>query len=280
MKKTILFLACLMAMTSSFGQKVKLKKGMVLVDKQEQFKFEKTKDGKLLKGTIPHYMLSDLEGNPILVLTDTLVNFTQIPSETEPRRAYRTYVCTNPKNNKSTVVAMPRALNARKIYIKDLKDLGFFKSGEMTDEIYEGLVQKQDLEWVENWKIHLDSTNVNRVRNYELVKEKLGEPTKRKPRKISVSGGQIKDGLTVVGKFLMKKKGRGSYAHIYRLEDAKGKEIGQAALFVTESRGNTKVFSDDVFKTFDYKTKRDGTSMTTDEKLQVLAEYLIIQGYL
>jgi len=70
MKKIILGLLCLSIFTSSYAQKVQYKKDKILVNKKEQFKFIKTKDGNLIKGTFPHFAIKDLNGEEILTFTD------------------------------------------------------------------------------------------------------------------------------------------------------------------------------------------------------------------
>ena len=67
MKKNVILLLCLFLFSSIYGQKVKFKKGKILVDKVEKFEFAKTRDGKLLKNILPHFALKDLDGKEILV---------------------------------------------------------------------------------------------------------------------------------------------------------------------------------------------------------------------
>ncbi len=278
MKKVILTLVSLIFFNAIYAQKVKFKKDKIEVDKKELFEFLKTKDGSIMTDALPNFALRDMKGNDLLIFTDTTIYYSQLPNEEEKRKAYKTLLCTNPSTNKSTMIPRPKAFNFRKYIVRNLEELGFFKTNEFTTDTYESLISKQDLSIITKWNEHIDSTNTNRLKNYDLTKNKFGELESRKPGRISVVSGKIKDGDKEVGEFKVKTKG--SYAHIYEIINKEGYTIGSVSLEQKNNKGNVKPFVTDEPRWFYYKKDKEGNDLKPDAKLYNMAKYLIEQGYL
>lgn len=278
MQKLFLLLLSIFTISAIQAQKVQLKKNMVLVDKKEQLEFVRTKKANLLKGELPHYSLKDLDGKELLVITDTIIFYAQLPNESELRQAYRTYLCTNPETGKSSVISKPNTLSIRKVYLKNLKELGFFSNYTIDHQLYQSFVEMQGLEAIEALNIHVDSTNSNRLKNFELTKNQFGALQERKPGIVSVYGGKIKDGALEIGQFKISKKG--SYAHIFEIINSEGHTIATMSLFQKENNGNLKTLINGTFKKFHYKLDKEGKKPSNDEKFTTVAKYLVQQGFL
>lgn len=80
-KYLLLLILIIPCATATFGQKIKFKKGDILVDNEITFKFEKTSG----KGEAFAYAMTSLQGDTLLKFSDLDMEFTQLPYESSAR---------------------------------------------------------------------------------------------------------------------------------------------------------------------------------------------------
>ena len=265
-------------LTPTNAQKIKFKKDIIEVDKEDKYEFIKTKKSGLLSSDPTHFTLKEVGGSDILVFTDTVFTYKKLPNETDIRSAYFTVLCSTPKFSKSAAIDKPSALNPRKYYISKLEELGFFKTNELTSDMYSEFIEGEDPQVIKDRNHHIDTTNENRLKNYTLTKEKYGELSERKPGRIMVEKGIVTDGQEKIGEIKLSK--RGSYAHTYEIINNEGFTIATAAIILKEGKGNVRTLVDEKRKHFLYQRGTDGKGLTTDQKLWYFANHLVLQGYL
>lgn len=266
-------------LTPSFGQKVKYKKEKIYVDKELSFDFARTMKKSLLSGKLSHYALrSTVDNSDVLVFKDTTFYYETLPHELDSRAAYNCVSLEVPVLDKK--VALPRinTLNYRKAIIKNLKETSFFKEKKMTEAIYADFLKTQKMDVIENTITHIDTTNANRVVNYEKTKKKFGDLFKRKPGRVAVGDLKIWDGEKQIGYF--KFSTGGSYAASYEVVNHEGITIGKVAIIKKENSANVRTLVDEKRKWMYYKKNKEGKDPTRDQKLTALAKYLVEQGYM
>jgi len=278
MRKIILNLIVLGICANAYSQKVNFKKDMITIGKEDVFHFVKTKDGNVFTGEEANFALSDMNGKELLIFGDSTMFYAKLPNEKKPRPAYTTMLCFDPNSNQTTLMPRPRVLNFRKYIVKSLEEVGFFKDREMTSQVYNDLMNMQDQTYINDWNVHIDTTNSNRIQNSELTKSKFGNLSSRVPGRVVLKDLKIMDGSTQIGYFKLKEKG--SYAASYEIVNNEGYTIGTSRMILKENRTNVKSFVAEEFKWFYFKKDKEGNSLSPEEQLQNVARYLVEQGYL
>jgi|GEM_PF-2087572 len=286
----------LLNITVSFGQKVKLKKDKVLVDKEHKFDFvEIEQESSKLK----HYILKDMEGNEVLSLKDTSFYYTQLPNESSKRVAYEAYVCKAPQLGLSKLIPFNKIRKYRKQRIKDLKKTDFFKDFNLTEERFNEFVEKQGPQGVVTNLEQIDLVNTNREKNYNLTKEMFGPLLERDPSRIRVlmnpkksKSYKIVEGSEIVA--YVNLKNAGSYSHSYNVVNKDNVEIAAINIFQKSETKNLlerkkynvvpHVFgqnkSQDNFIWFYENVGLGRISKSVNNKIEEIADYLIRQGLL
>lgn len=275
-------------MSSAFaliGQKVKIKKDLIYVDKKEEYNFVKTNNGGALLSELPNFKLSDTKGNDIFLIGDTSMYYKKLPFESEPRVSYKTFTFNSTKLQKTVIVPRKATFNYRKYIVTSLDEIGFFGSGEFTESTFETLVNRQDLDKITQWDNHIELVNEQREKNYNLTVEKFGEPKSRKPGAVTIKSvpGKVEmhavmDGKTEVGRFIVKTKG--SSAHIYEMVNHEGFTIGTIALFMTGNNANVRLYVTEEFEKFKFRKSAEGLDPPLNYKLNEIGTFLVRGGLL
>lgn len=297
MKFFYLFLA-LLVFTNVNAQKVKFKDGQVLVDKVHKYDFVKI-DAKETKSELDHYILSDLEGNVILSMTDTTFYFDQLPNELSPRGAYHAYAVNAPSAGLAGVMPYNPVMGYPKQRINDLDKVGFFKDSQLDQKKFDDFLEKQNADYLKTMDAEREQTNTSRLENYNLTREKLGDLMEREPGTISVTininqknGYVIRDGNTVVGTYLVISPD--SYKPGLLVYNNVGEEIASGTIFkepetvngLEQYKYGLKLYAygkndlDENFKWFYERVKSTGTQNSISDKLEEMATFLINEGFL
>ena len=208
MKNLIILLVTLFIFNPVFSQKVKYKKEKIFVNKEKKYDFIRTKKGSLTK--LSNFLIKDNDGKIILIIKDTTINYTQLPNETKPRVAYYTYLYVAPEIDKKAILPNFKTFNFRKYLTKKLKKAGFFKTGQMTDAVFEEITTKRfNTKKLKKDLSEIEMINKNRLDNYNAVVENFGDLVKRDPTFSIMSlekNLEISDGDKIVGKFKKRKE--------------------------------------------------------------------------
>ena len=280
------------------AQKVKYKDGQVLVNKVHAFDFVKI-DAKENKSELDHYILSDLDGNVIMTMTDTTFYFDQLPNELSPRGAYHAYAINAPAAGLTGVMPYNPVMGYPKQRIGDLDKVGFFKDSQLDQTKLDGFLERQNADYLNTMDEEREETNTNRKENYNLTKEKIGALMEREPGSIAVTininqknGYVIRDGNTVVGTYLVISPD--SYKPGLLVYNSAGEEIASGTIFKEPETVNglgqykygLKLYAygkndlDENFKWFYERVKSTGTQYSISEKLEQMATFLINEGFL
>ena len=291
-------LVALLITSTLYAQKVKLKDGEVLVNKVHKFNFVEIKNEKD-KNELSQYVLSDLDRNVILSMTDTTFNFERLPNELEPRGAYHAYILAAPSINLKETMPYHPIMSYADRRIKDLNKVGFFKNSAMDSEIFYKFLEKQNPAYLKTMNEELVQTNSNRRDNYKLTVEKIGALVERRPGVISVTidinrknGYIIGDGKIFVGKYLV--TGADSYKPGILVFNGSGEEIAAGNIYTEPETINGlpkykyglklyaygKNIMEKNFKWFYENVKSTGTQKSIQQKLEEMAKFLINEGFL
>ena len=289
----------LLTATTATSQKVKYKDGQVFVDKEHKFDFTATEDDSD-KTKLTSYVLTDVQGQVIFSLTDSTLVFEQNPNETKQRSAYHAYLCDAPSINRKALMPFNPVMGYDKQRIKDLEKAGFFAGQEMTDEIFDATLERQNAEYIEVIIGGINETNVNRTKNYELSEKAFGPLLEREPGTINVvqvAGNKnkyvIKDGDTEVGSFIVTDPD--SYKPGALVRNHKEEHIGQVTLYrePAAQAGSTRTFRyslhpfiwgrnalEENFKWFDERVSSTSSPKSTRARLERVAKYMAEEGIL
>lgn len=276
MKTTICITALLLfSFSNIFGQKIKYKKGSISVDKVKKFEVVKTKKGGILG--VNNFSFNTIDGTQILAIGDTTVFLEKLPHETQSQPNFTGYIISAPALGKTEIVPLIAAFNFGKKLSKDLDKLGFFKSGLMSDDIFQAYIEMHKADKAIEAMAAIDSINIKRQFNNKLTVEMFGPISERTPSTVAVKDGKIVNGLSTIGQFKLDKKG--SYATTYKIVNNKKDVIGKFTIIPSDNKANIRLFvhnDDNAFrKLFTHKL---GT--TNDQKFIEAANYLIKYGYL
>lgn len=301
MIKIILSVITIILFVSSdlISQKVKYKKGKVLVNKEHKYNFEKL-ENKDSKRTLDSYILKDLNGNAVMSLTDTVFYLEQLPNETNPRIGYEAYKCESGDGNFFSVIPYVPIIGYPKQRVKDLTKVGFFANGNFNQEIFEKFIDRQYPDQVGKGIERLSELNENRINNYQSSVDLLGELLERDPHKPFVvintkkSGDYlIKEGGQLLAKVNLREKG--SHNHSYTILNHNDVKLGEINIFqnpetknlVERMKYNVKLFaldnknSPDSFKWFYEKVSSVGPpTSSVQTKIVNIANYLVENGFL
>ena len=218
-----------------------------------------------------------MEGNDVLTVKGSALYFEQLPNETSPRMFKSVYVVEAPSLGLTKTIPPVLSLNFRKYLTKQLKKVGFFQEETITPDVFEAFIQLHKTELIADYSTHIDSCNINRVKNAALMAKEFGPLLKRQPGVIGVKGGKATDGITQIASFKLKTKG--SYAQVYQVINQEGFVIGNFTIIPKESRANVRMLANEHRKTFRYKVT-DKSTATLDLKFTQVAQYLVANGYL
>ena len=296
-----LFLLAILSMVtfSLSAQKVKYKKGKVLVNKEHTYNFKKLKPDSPSK-SLNNFVLEDLDAKVVFELKDTVFYYDQLPNEKTSRIAYEAYICSIPDMKYEALMPYNAILNYPKRKIKELKKVGFFKDSEFSKEAFDEFIKKQYPKAIEKNLESIVKINPVRVKNYELNKAKFGDLLEREPAKPSVKRNFkksdiyfFKEGETVIA--TVKLTNKGSHNHAYSIINSNSEEIGAINIFQNiENKNGTEYYkynvkhfalgeenSKESFKWF-YKNLNmiDKSNPSLDEKLENIVNYLVNNGLL
>ena len=296
--KSLYLLAALLIVSNLNAQKVKVKDGEILVDKVHKYDITETKNEKD-KTQLNQYVLSDLDGNVVLSMTDTTFTFERLPNELAPRDAYHAYILSAPTLDLEEIMPYNPIMSYAGRRIKDLDKVGFFKSGSMDSEIFYKFLEKQKPESLEALNAEMVQTNADRKDNYNLTVEKIGALMERKPGTISVTininkknGYHIRDGNTIVGEYWV--IDGESYKPGILVFNGNKEEIAAGTIYteaetingLPKYKYNLKLYAygknnlEENFKWFYENVKSSGTKDSISKKLEIMAKFLINEGFL
>ena len=279
MKKLYLICFILTLFASNLiSQKVKYKKDKIFVDKVEKYDFIRTKKGGLT--SLSHFILKEINGTEVLIVTDTLLTLAKLPFEKEPKVYENLYLYIAPQINKREMIPPMMFFNQRKHIKKRLKKFDFFKTGIMTDEIFNLLITKYyDTNKLKNLLIEFDSINTVRLENYNATEEKFGAPNTRDPNWgiLHVSEkSEVFEGGKIVGHFRSDKNS--SKVSSYLIQNSNKKVIGVLRVFKKKNKLVIITHVNHVEKTLKLDLKFNADNMT--KYFELTSEYLINYGYL
>ncbi|MBX2875553.1 MAG: hypothetical protein KTR30_25780 [Saprospiraceae bacterium] len=268
----LLFLTLAFSVNSLTGQKIKYKKGMIMKDKEAIYKIHRTKKGGL--ATYGSFELRTLDDKILLELVDTDINYESLPSEKGKRKAFGCYKLTFNEIGKTALIEHISTLSVPKYLVKQLESMDFYNDGILDDSKFNTFTAEHGQDKIQDLLVGVDSVNIIRKTNSQLMKETFAPLQTREPANIALfSGGAIKDGAITVGKLIASKKG--SYATTYRVENREGYNIAKVAIMPGDRKGNVRTMADEKLRWFYHKGEWDM------EKFQErILEYLIIYGYL
>lgn len=268
----LLFLLLAFSGHSLVGQKIKYKKGIITKDKEAIYKIHRTKKGGL--ATYGSFELRTMDDKILLALVNTDVNYESLPSEKGKRKAFGCYELTFNEIGKTTLIDYLPTLSVPKYLVKQLEVMGFYEDGILDESKFDSFVAEHGQGKIKELLVGVDSVNIIRKANSQLMKETFAPLQTREPANIALfSGGTIKDGAITVGKLIASKKG--SYATTYRVENREGYNIAKVAIMPGDRKGNVRTMADEKLRWFYHKGEWDM------EKFQErILEYLIIYGYL
>ena len=292
---TLLTIIALLLIQTAFAQKVKLKDEKVYVDKEHKYNFIESENKS--NGSLSSYELTTLDGKIILGLKDTIIYFSQLLFELSPRPGYELYHCVAPQQSLSALMPYNPVMGYPKQRIKDLKKVGFFKSGEMSEEAFNDFIERQYPKYVSENIEEIHKISAQREKNYQTTKELFGEFIERHPKTpqvvININKPKsyiLKEGNTVLGKFNLEVEG--SNNNRYGLINHHGTKIGEVNIFKTPATAgsvaiykyNLKPFilgqsnDEENYIWFNERTSNTSSAKSTNFKLEKIANYLVSRG--
>ena len=205
MKKYLLLVLFFSISNLAVAQKIKVKKGEVLVDKVKKYEWVKT-DWPVVK-SMNDFVLQDLTGKSILQIKCKELKYTQLPHESEPRFFKAINSLVNSSNDKEVEIERIGAFSDSKFVTKRLDDCGYFQYDELTDHIFTCLTEVFKKDVAENIRIELDTLNEIRAANAQEMTEVYGPLAIRKPSGVSFKKVDIFEGGVLVGRIESKEKG-------------------------------------------------------------------------
>ncbi len=274
MKRLLLMIIALILVFPVYSQKVKYKKGVIYVNKQKKFKYVRTKKGGISSTT--NYYLADLNGEHILDILDTTLYLEPLPYEEGKIPQFSTIYVRAPKLNKTTIIPAEYSFNIRRAFMKKLKKIGFFKTLDFNEDMYNKFINLSDLGEIHKKFVALDSVNAKRRRNYNKSVETFGEFPKRKPGNIKMLDKDVYENGVKICTFELDKKG--GYASVFNIINTHGKIIATYAFIPSEKRANVTTKIDNKIKWFSYaKWTNDPTEFL---RFKYASQYLFKMGYL
>jgi len=273
--KNLLLLGILFFCTSLQAQKLSYKKGIISVDKVKKYKVDRTKKGGLK--ALSNYALRTIEGEDLLIITDTVFYLTRLPNETGSRNWLYAHIVSAPSLNKRTIVPMFGSLKFGKNLMQSLDKVNFFNQATLTEEIYERYISLLNTDKILEELKELESMNVLRVKNYQLTKNAFGPLLERKPGIVTVTVRELKISEGWVDLAILKLE---EGTTTYKLINPEGAIIGEYIIQSQMRKSSVRMMIDE--GNWEEKTKEFSHGISNFSLLQFkdMATYLVNAGYL
>jgi hypothetical protein len=170
-KQLLLALAILLCSTSLFAQKIKIKKGEILVDKVPAFKFEKTSG----KGEAYAYAMTTLEGEPMLVFSNKNMEYKQLPYEKSARVETKYCLLEAPALGGKTAALLPIGPAYGSRFGYDAKKTGFLVATGLDESKWEAYLDYSDTESIAKLAASVEAANAVRAENAAKSAKEYGE---------------------------------------------------------------------------------------------------------
>lgn len=138
----LLCLAFLLSATTVFGQKIKHKKGEILVDKVPTFKFEKTSEKKQPFA----YVMTTMEGDTMMKFSDRRMEYTQLPYEKSVRVETKYCYVEVPALGGKTASIMPITLGYGNFFTYGARKTEFLTPTGLDGEKWDAYLDYYDVE--------------------------------------------------------------------------------------------------------------------------------------
>lgn len=276
LQHSLLLLAVFLAVPV-FAQKVKFKKDLVLIDKQEKFELVRTKKGNLLAGTIAHHDFRSIDGRTLLTISDSTIHYEQLPHERSPREAYVAVVITAPMIGLTALVDRGKSINFARFMVRQLEKTGFYGADALTEAHYAELLDLLDGGRAELRLVEIENLNAQRKSRYAYRAKSVGPIAKREPVGVIVQNLKITEGSRI-GTFKLDGKTR-NFANFAVLDGA-GRVVGHGNIDGRNQKLAVSTPFDGQIKQFYFSEEDWAAADTNDKKLARVAEYLVLYGYL
>jgi len=280
------------------AQKVKYKKGKILVNKEHKYDLLKIKSEDKTEG-LDSYVLKDIDGKVLMSLNEKLFYYSQLPYEKSEKVALRAYTCEIPELGLQKSMPYHGVMGYGKQRYKDLKEVGFFKNGTFDESIFNAFIDKQRPESLKKKLDEIEKTNSLRKEYYTRTQEKIGDLEERNPRKAFITintkrkgGYLIKQGNTIIAYINPSKKG--SHSHPYTIETTESLSIAKVNIFQKPVKKNgfeyleynviPEVWNEkdgkNGVKLYSEKIKAGLPSDSIEKKFQKVANFMLDHGML
>lgn len=195
-KKILLSLLAILCVAPVFGQKIKHKKGEILIDKVLTFKFERTSG----KGESLAYAMTSLDGDTLLKLANHQLDYVQLPYELSARLGLKYCEAESPVLERKKTPIYHIGLSAGNRFVYAAKKMGILTPLGLEDSKWEEYLTFSGSEDIAEEFTVFEANNKIRVENSQNSIEQFGDFKPRKKGDVSLRDGKVVVSTVTIGK--------------------------------------------------------------------------------
>lgn len=273
-KHTATLTLVLILAASLSGQKMKFKKGDILVDNVPTFKFEKTS----AKGEAFAYAMTDLKGDTLLKFRDQKMVYTQLPYEKETRSSGKYCLVEAPGLGVDPAPIYRITLAYGKRFMYDAKKTEFITPSGLDAAKWEDFLKYNGTEDFASKFAEVAAANAVRAENATASQEKYGEFSPRGGGDVYRRDDKVIVASVTVGK-MTKTIGQRKDNLAYFINSTKGEEGIIATIYQKPGSPTYSVKTSIDMKSVEFKIHSSLTDATAEPYLKGL-NYLVNYGYM